>query len=297
MDDLSSGYLKNIEDLLTNPAFQFIQSDILGYTEWEKIIEPGDVILHLAATVGVNKVVVKALETLENNNRPTLFLLELAGKYHCKVFFSSTSEVYGELHSGPFSESDPLIVPSSLCGRSAYILGKIISEQYCVEYCRQKGVPVIIARFFNVVGNNQSSRFGMVVPTFIEQAFNSQPITIYGDGSQSRSFCDIEDLILAVRMLLNCPPAWGKTFNIGSAEAITINQLACYIREQIGSGSRLLHLPFPDNRSRGLDIRHRAACIEKIQAFTGWEPRVRWMESVDSIIANRLIESKTSLQT
>src|SRR5688500_3966685 len=133
IDDLSSGYIENIEHLLTNPAFQFIQSDILGCTEWEKITEPGDIIIYLAGTVGVNKVALNALETLENNYRPTLFLLELARKYHCKIFFSSTSEVYGELRSGSSSELDPMFVPGPLCGRSAYILGKIVSEQYCVE--------------------------------------------------------------------------------------------------------------------------------------------------------------------
>ncbi len=147
-----------------------------------------------------------------------------------------------------------MVVPGTMCGRSAYVLGKIVSEQYCVEYGRQKGVPVIISRFFNVVGINQSNRFGIVVPTFIQQALNNEPITLYGDGSQTRSFCNVEDLVLAVRLLLDCSEAWGQTFNIGHIEAITIKQLALYIVEQIDSQSRLFHIPFPHNRSNGRDI-------------------------------------------
>ena len=294
IDDLSSGCIENIEDLLSNPDFTLIENDILSIKNWDTILSPHDVIIHLAATVGVNNVIKNPLQTLNNNYQPTLQLIKIALQYKCKFFFSSTSEIYGELNTDFSCETDSFFVPGSLCGRSAYVLGKILSEQYCMEYSRQFGLPVVIGRFFNIIGPNQVDKFGMVVPTFIRQAANNEPITLYGNGDQTRVFCDISDLISAVKLLLKEPRAFGEIFNIGGNERITIKELGHYIKENLNSSAPLVSIPFPPHRREDRDVLHRSACLKKIQSLTGWEPTTNWQDAVDSIIAHQIIFASQS---
>ena len=294
IDDLSSGRIENIAEFRAHSLFTFFHSDVVSFSDWEAILNPGDIIIHLAATVGVNRVAQDAIYTLENNYRPTMLLLELARKHQCKFFFTSTSEVYGESSSERAKESNPLIVPGSLCGRSAYVLGKLISEQYCLEYYRKFGVPMIIARLFNVIGSRQSNKFGMVVPTFINQALCHEPITLFDDGLQTRSFCNIADMAIAIRGLLLEDKAWGETFNIGSTERVSMRELAQYIKVRTNSKSKIINIPFPVHRSEGRDIQHRSACINKITSLTGWQPNVHWKDSIDSIIEHHKKTFSTS---
>lgn len=292
IDDLTTGRTENIEDLISEPGFTFLEQDVLSIQHWDSLLEEGDWIIHLAATVGVNKVVTDPRQTLDNNYQPTVRLLELCRDHGCKLLFASTSEVYGELSTEASTEKDPLVVPPSLCGRSAYILGKIMSEQYCMTYARQYSVPVIIARFFNVTGNHQLDRFGMVVPTFIRQALHHEPITLFGNGDQTRSFCNVADVVAGLRGLMENEAAYGEVFNIGGNERITIRELGNFIKETLNSRSPVIHIPFPAHRKEGRDILHRSASIQKIKALTGWEPVIPWKKTIESMIAHHLVFSR-----
>jgi UDP-glucose 4-epimerase len=286
IDDLSTGTVENVKDLDANPNFTLYPAGILSIRDWDSILAPGDIIIHLAATVGVNKVCINPLETLQNNFEPTLALLKLAREYRCRFFFSSTSEVYGELRSDWFLETDPLVIPGTHCGRSAYVLGKILSEQYCMNYAEQFGVPVIVARFFNTIGINQLSRYGMVVPTFIKQALSNEPITLFGSGHQTRSFCDVTDVVSAINLLINCNKAYGEVFNIGGIEKVTIRELAVHVKTVAGSTSPIVNIPFSLQRANGRDITNRNACIDKIKSFVSWKPGISWTKTVETLVAN-----------
>ncbi|MDP4216507.1 MAG: GDP-mannose 4,6-dehydratase [Bacteroidota bacterium] len=289
IDNLSTGSLSNLSGISSNDKFRLIISDVRSVRHWEDILDGNTIIIHLAATVGVNKVVCNSLETLENNFQPTLTLLNQALPLGCKIFLASTSEVYGESTGVCSSESDPLIVPSSHCGRSAYTLGKLTSEHYCLNYSRQFGLPVIVARFFNAIGLNQIGNYGMVVPTFVRQALAGEPITVYGTGNQTRSFCNVKDIVRAIRQLLQTDSAYGQVFNVGGSESITITELATYIKRVTGSSSPIVYKPFPPHRSLGKDILHRKARLDKICSVAGWKPLTSWHTVIDEIIDHQKV--------
>jgi UDP-glucose 4-epimerase len=292
IDNLSTGSLRNLHKIRDHKNLLFIERDVCGIKDWASILSAGDIIIHLAATVGVNKVMENAIDTFENNLHPTITLLEQAHRFHCKLLLASTSEVYGELKEKSSTEMDSLVIPNTFCGRSAYILGKINSEFYCLNYARQFDVPIIIARFFNVIGANQTDKHGMVVPTFINQALAGEPITVYGNGEQTRSFCNIRDLSDAIKKLGLTQKANGEIFNIGSDQTVTIDELAHYIKKSTHSVSKIIYTLFPEQRTDGRDIKHRCAFISKIRSYTGWKPLISWKESIDEIIA---VKYKSSL--
>jgi UDP-glucose 4-epimerase len=243
-----------------------------------------DVIVHLAATVGVNRVMINSVETLYNNSALTKRILNVALKYNCKVFFASTSEVYGELTAFSSTENDPLVVSAGHCGRSAYVIGKLMSEHLCLNYYRMFGVPVIVGRFFNVTGIRQVGSYGMVVPTFITQALSGSPITLYGAGNQTRSFLNVKDAVQAILALLGKDGSFGEIFNIGSDSSITMLELAEYIKETANSSSSLLFLPAPEARSESRDIKHRKPSLQKITNYSGWQPSIDSRSTVEGMI-------------
>ncbi|TDH21430.1 NAD-dependent epimerase/dehydratase family protein [Segetibacter sp. 3557_3] len=301
IDNLVTGNINNVDHLLAGKNFSVIEKDVRSITHWSKVISKNDVIIHLAATVGVNKVMDDPLETLENNSATTRIVLDVALKYNCKVFFASTSEVYGNTDH-PFSaETDHVIIPSTHCGRAAYVVGKLTSEHYCNNYFNRYGLPVITARFFNVIGTRQSDAHGMVTPTFIKQALSGKAITIYGDGSQTRSFADVDDMVNVVLQLLDIPEAYGNVFNIGGDENITILQLAEYIKHATGSSSPIVFVPVPYQRTEGRDIHFRRPLLTKLQTMTGWKPAIHWHQTIDKIIEyqvsqqNKLMESQAAI--
>lgn len=294
IDNLSTGSLENLKNVWSDKNFRFVHGDVRTFSRWNEIIAKNDVIIHLAATVGVNKVMVNGLETVENNYVPTQILLELALQHQCKFFFSSTSEVYGSADT-PSAEQDPLVVPGTHCGRSAYVLGKIMSEHYCMQYFTRHALPVIVGRFFNAVGPRQMETYGMVAPTFIKQALRSKLITVYGNGDQTRSFCDVEDIVHAVLQLLETDQAFGEIFNIGSEESTTIAELAEYIRAAANSRSPIVFLPFPEQRDAGRDIRFRKPNLQKIQALTGWRPLVDFRTSLKNIIQYQMLHTQPEI--
>jgi UDP-glucose 4-epimerase len=285
IDNLSTGELGNIRNLLTHPLCTFIQADINNVFAWHGIPEEGDVIFHCAATVGVNKVCMDPFDTLNNNLYGTQAVLDVASRARCKVIYASSSEVYGESPQIK-KETDALSVYADQGGRSSYVLSKLLGEHLCFNYKDKYKLPVIICRFFNVAGINQSARYGMVVPTFVQQALQGEPITVFGDGEQKRSFCDVRDLSDALLKLANCGKAWGHIFNIGNTETITINELAKFIKEITNSSSTVTYVPLPFERCNGKDIYQRTPSIEKIQRFTGWKPLISWNDTIRHFVEN-----------
>ena len=292
IDNESTGCAKNLVAIMNKPAFTYILSDIVKVDCWEQILSENTVIVHLAATVGVNKVAENPLETLYNNYTSTLCLLNLALRYKCKFFFASTSEVYGDSNRTFSTESDSLVISGTHCGRTSYVLGKLLSEHYCLNYHRTHGLPVIIGRFFNVIGPRQLDRYGMVAPTFIKQALKNEPITIYGDGSQTRNFSDVNDITTAVIKSIQTEAAYGKVLNFGGSENITILAFAQYIKLATRSASPIVFLPFPKERSEGRDIHHRSPSLTRIENITGWKPITPWQDTVHAII-NDLVYTPT----
>ncbi|WP_316841969.1 NAD-dependent epimerase/dehydratase family protein [Pedobacter gandavensis] len=287
IDNLSTGFLHNLDLVKDHPNLTVVVADVQQLTDWEQYAIQGDVIVHLAATVGVKKVCADAHDTLTNNLDSTAAILDVAGRKKCKVFFASTSEVYGQSDKGHLSETDALSVYTTDQGRSSYVISKLTNEISCLNSHQLKSVPVIIGRFFNVTGGNQKSEFGMVIPTFINNAMAGTAITLYNDGSQRRSFCYIDDLLRAIVDLIAEPGAWGNIFNIGSDTSITIKELAEYIRMKCNSASEIVNTPMPPERAAKSEVYSRLPSLEKIYEFIQWKPEVHWQDSVAMIIEKK----------
>ncbi|RAJ27248.1 NAD-dependent epimerase/dehydratase family protein [Pedobacter cryoconitis] len=286
IDNLSTGFLDNLNPVKDHPDLTLIIDDIQNTSAWDNQAKNGDIIIHLAATVGVKKVYADSYNTLINNLDSTQAVLEVARNRKCKVFMASTSEVYGQSEKPVLSETDSLSVTTTDQGRSSYVISKLTNEISCLNYHQLKSVPVIIGRFFNVAGENQKSEFGMVIPTFIENALDGKPLILYNDGSQRRSFCYIEDVLSAIITLILEPRAWGNIFNIGNDTTITIKELAEYIHKKCNSHSEISYAAMPAERSGKSEIYSRLPSIKKINELTGWKPEVYWQKTIDLLIAN-----------
>lgn len=284
IDDLSTGRISNLDKIILHTNFNFIKGDANSRETWKGILDPNDVIIHLSATVGVLKVCENPLQTIHNNFKSTKILLDLALHKKCKVLFASTSEVYGDKLNGSSQEDDPATVLLNNQGRSAYVLGKLLSEHYCLSFFQNYKLPVIIVRLFNVIGPRQASQYGMVVPTFLQQALTNREITVFGDGSQQRSFCDVRDITRAFQLLLHNDGAIGEIFNIGSTESISISDLANFIKKISYSSADIKYLPFPSERSGGSDIHYRKPSILKIKSIAGWAPEISWKDTISGML-------------
>lgn len=279
IDNLLTGSKANLKNALQHPNFKFYQADVKEVNFLDKVLKRGDIIIHLSATVGVEKVCENSLETLENNYLSTKTVLDLSLKHNCKVFFSSTSEVYGSSLID-MKENDCCQLNVFHEGRSAYTLSKLYCELLCLTYFQQFQLPVIVARFFNTIGPRQSALYGMVVPKFIEDALLGRPITVYGDGQQTRSFCDVSDIAKAIVMLIDCRIAYGQIFNIGNPVDIKIKDLAKFIKEINNSSSEIQFTKMPTERAGNRDIKNRRPSINKLRRYTGWYPERTWQEAV-----------------
>lgn len=288
IDNLSTGSLENLKTVLDHPHLTLIIDDVQHQKCWEDQVKPNSVIIHLAATVGVKKVFLNAHETLTNNLDSTAVVLEVAKNKSSKVFFASTSEVYGQSGKDRLEETDALSVYTTDQGRSSYVISKLTNEISCLNYDLLNNVPVIIGRFFNVTGENQRSDFGMVVPTFIKNAQLGTPLTLYNDGLQSRSFCYIQDIIKAITGLITTPSAWGNIFNIGNDTAVTIKELAEYIVHKLKSDSEIRYAEMPAERAGYSEIHSRLPSMEKIYRYTNWKPSTPWKQAIDRLIAAKI---------
>ncbi|HEY2917581.1 MAG TPA: GDP-mannose 4,6-dehydratase, partial [Candidatus Binatia bacterium] len=249
------------------------------------LVDQCDVIFHLAAAVGVKLIVESPVRTIETNVRGTEIVLELANKKKKKVFIASTSEVYGKASKVPFSEDDDLVLGPTVKGRWAYACSKALDEFLAIAYWKEKRLPVVVVRLFNTVGPRQTGQYGMVLPTFVRQALAGKPITVYGDGKQSRSFTYVGDVVEALVKLAISDQAAGEVFNIGNASEVPIEELARKVRTIAASNSEIQYLPYDQVYGEGFeDMPRRIPDISKIQRFIDWRQKVYLDEMIQRVI-------------
>ena len=275
VDDLSTGRFENIQPLVGRPGFSFAIETIANETVMDRLASECDIIYHLAAAVGVELVVRDPVHVLETNVQGTEVIFRVGARYRKKVVLASTSEVYGKGTRVPFSEDDDRTLGPTTRSRWSYACSKALDEFMALAYHKQLALPVVIARFFNTVGPRQSGRYGMVIPRFVRQALSGEPVTIYGDGQQSRCFAYVEDVVRGVVALADCPEAVGQVYNVGSTEEVTIEQLAQRVIALSGSQSELVYIPYGEAYEEGFeDMLRRVPDIRKIRDAVGWEPTV-----------------------
>lgn len=285
-DDLSTGSAENVAHLEGRDGFSMSVDTIMNVPELSKHAERADVIYHLAAAVGVQLIVDSPVHTIETNVRGTEIILSLAGRDQPKkVLIASTSEVYGKSTQFPFREEDDLVIGPTNKGRWSYACSKALDEFLAIAYYNEKNLPVVIARLFNTVGPRQTGRYGMVIPRFVQQALAGEPITVYGDGSQSRSFTYVDDVVRALIGLMDSDEATGAVFNIGHGAEITILDLARMIKEKTGSSSEIVFVPYDEAYKAGFeDMPRRVPDTTRIRELIGYEPTLDLPEILDRVI-------------
>jgi len=287
-DNLSTGSLKNIRDLIKNSRFNFIKGDVLDKKHLERSVKGSDWVIHLAAAVGAKLVVDKPAEAFRVNLEGTANVLELAHKHRFKVFLASTSETYGKSTKVPFAEDDDRVIGPTNIIRWGYATSKIADEYMAMAYHKEKGVPMIIGRFFNTVGPRQVSTYGMVIPRLVEQALTGKELTVYGKGEQTRCFGFVKDAVEAVFLLTQTPKAIGEIVNIGNEEEVSIKSLAGRIIKFSKSKSKIKYIPFEKVFEPGFkDMDRRVTDGSKLKSLTGFKLKTTLDEILLSVIISK----------
>ena len=298
IDDLSTGKIENILHLKGNPNFHYTIDTIMNVPVTAELVDRCDVVFHLAAAVGVKLIVESPVRTIETNIKGTEIILELANKKKKKVVITSTSEVYGKGKNIPFSEAEDLVMGPTHMGRWSYACSKAIDEFLSLAYWHEKRLPVIVVRLFNTVGPRQVGRYGMVLPTFVKQALSGESITVFGDGSQSRCFAHVSDVVGALTRLSENEEALGKVFNIGSNEEITILELAKKVKSITSSKSAIGFVPYDEAYEEGFeDMPRRVPDISRIQSLVGYQPAKDLEQIIQSVIDYQQALLKTPTDT
>jgi UDP-glucose 4-epimerase len=285
IDNLSTGRLENIQHLRSHPNFQFVRETISNALVLDRLTSEAHMVIHLAAAVGVKLIIEDPVHTIRTNIMGTEAVLDAANRYGCKVLIASTSEVYGKGVKVPFHEQDDRLMGPTTHSRWAYATSKAVDEFLGLAYQMQFGLPVIITRLFNTVGPRQTGQYGMVVPRFVRQALRGEPLSVYGDGQQTRCFCDVADVVDGISRLAQHPGAPGQVFNIGATEEITILDLAKRIITLSSSQSEIQFIPYSQAYAPGFDdMRRRVPAIDKIQRLTGYQPRYSLDETLLRVI-------------
>jgi nucleoside-diphosphate-sugar epimerase len=285
LDNLSTGSIDNISHLKGRPAFEYFIDSVDNEPLLAELIDRSDVVFHFAAAVGVKLIVEQPVHTIETNVHGTEVVLKHANKKKKLVVIASTSEVYGKSEDVPFREDSDLVMGPTPKHRWAYACSKAIDEFLALAYWKERKLPVIIVRFFNTVGPRQTGQYGMVIPNFVRQALAGQPITVFGDGTQSRSFTYVGDVVRAMVALINEPRAVGQVFNIGNGNEITIAALAEKVRKMTGSSSEIVKVPYEKAYEAGFeDMPRRVPDISRIRALIGYEPTVELDETLTRVI-------------
>jgi UDP-glucose 4-epimerase len=296
IDDLSTGSLDNIEQLANHPRFHCTVDSVQNTSVVEDLVEECDVIFHLAAAVGVKLIVESPVRTIETNVRGTEVVLAAASKQRKRLLIASTSEVYGLSEQVPFREDGNLVMGATTKGRWSYACSKAIDEFLALAYHREKKLPAIITRLFNTVGPRQIGRYGMVVPTLVSQALDGKPLTVYGNGEQTRCFGFIGDVVKSLMLLMDHPDAAGEVFNIGSTQEVTITQLAERILALTGSRSEIIYIPYSDAYEEGFeDMPRRVPDTSKAERFIGFTPRTPLDDILRAVIRDRSQRTGASL--
>jgi len=285
LDNLSTGSIANIEHLKGRPRFSYTIDSVTNESLLAELIDRSDVVFHLAAAVGVKLIVEQPVHTIETNVHGTEVVLKHANKKKKLVFIASTSEVYGKSADVPFREAADLVLGPSVKHRWAYACSKLIDEFLALAYWKEKKLPVIVVRLFNTVGPRQTGQYGMVLPTFVRQALAGHPITVFGDGTQSRSFTYVGDVVEALVRLTHDSRAIGEVFNIGNTGEVTIADLAIRVRQMAGSSSDIHYIPYDQAYEAGFeDMPRRVPDITKIREYVGYEPKVPLDDIIRTVI-------------
>ena len=285
LDDLSTGRVTNIEHLNDRTGAEFVLGSILDTELVDEAVARVDAVFHLAAAVGVNLIVEKPLESLMTNIRGTETVVEKAHKYNTRILVMSTSEIYGKNTSDSLSEDDDRILGSPLKSRWSYSEAKAIDEILAYTYWREKGLETVIIRLFNTVGPRQTGSYGMVIPRFVGQALRNEPITVFGDGNQTRCFCHVGDVVEGLVALSEHPEAFGKVFNLGGGEEVSIRELAERVIELAGSQSSLEFIPYDTAYEAGFeDMERRVPNTTRAMQLVGFEPSASLDDIIRSVI-------------
>jgi UDP-glucose 4-epimerase len=294
LDNLSTGSIDNVAHLKGRAGFDYTIDSVANERLTAELIDRSDVVFHLAAAVGVRLIVDQPVHTIETNVHGTEVVLKHASKKRKLVFIASTSEVYGKSVAVPFREDADLVLGPSEKHRWAYACSKLIDEFLALAYWKERKLPVVVVRLFNTVGPRQTGQYGMVLPNFVRQALSGEPITVFGDGTQSRSFTYVGDVVDALVKLANDPRAVGQVYNIGSTEEITIANLAQRVRAVTGSHSAIQFVPYDEAYEAGFeDMPRRVPDIAKIRELIGFEPRVPLDEIIRRVVEHTSVELET----
>ncbi len=288
IDDLSTGSIDNIRHLKGFANFSYHIETIVNRRVMAELVDECDVVFHLAAAVGVRLIVESPVNTIETNINGTEIVLSLAAKKRKRVIITSTSEVYGKRERVPFNENDDLVMGPTNIGRWSYACSKAIDEFLALAYWKERRLPTVVVRLFNTVGPRQTGRYGMVIPNFVRQALGGDDITVFGDGTQSRCFTHVSDVVGALIKLAEHPQAIGEVYNIGSTQEVSIMELAEHIRTLTGSDSRIITVPYHEAYEEGFeDMMRRVPDLTKVNGLIGYAPTFTLKEILASVIAEQ----------
>jgi UDP-glucose 4-epimerase len=284
LDNLSTGSMENIRHLKASDRMEYHLDAIDNRQLVAELVDDADVVVHLAAAVGVKLIVESPVRTIETNVNGTQIILEAACKKRKLVLTASTSEVYGKNTNVPFHEDADLVLGPTTKGRWSYAASKALDEFLALSYWKEKKLPVIVVRLFNTVGPRQTGRYGMVLPNFVKAALDNATISVYGDGQQSRCFCDVRDTVEALVRLIDTPQSVGEVVNVGNTEEITIEALAQLVKKRTASSSAIEFVPYDKAYEPGFeDMMRRVPCVDKLHALTGFRPQTPLTEIIDRV--------------
>jgi UDP-glucose 4-epimerase len=296
LDDLSTGSIDNIRHLKAAPGFEYTIESCHNSPIVAELVDEADVVYHLAAAVGVELIVESPVRTIETNIGTTEVVLANASKKKKPVFVTSTSEVYGKSAALPFREDGDLVMGPTFKGRWSYACSKAIDEFLALAYYKERGLPTVIGRMFNTVGPRQTGRYGMVVPNFVSQALSGRPLRVFGDGTQSRCFCHVDDVVRALADLMETGRFYGEVFNIGTDQEITIAGLAEKVRSVVGSGGEITYVPYDEAYEEGFeDMQRRIPDTTKIREAIGWVPQKTLDDIIVDVKEDQLTNSRFDL--
>lgn len=286
LDNLSTGSVENIRHLKSNDRLQHHFDDIENRQLVAELVDDADIVVHLAAAVGVKLIVESPVRTIETNVNGTQMILEAACKKRKLVLTASTSEVYGKNTNVPFHEDSDLVLGATTKGRWSYAASKALDEFLALSYWKEKKLPVIVVRLFNTVGPRQTGRYGMVLPNFVKSALDHAPIQVYGNGKQSRCFCDVRDTVEGLIRLMDTDKSIGEVVNVGNTQEVSIEDLAKLVKQRTASPSLIEYIPYDKAYEPGFeDMMRRVPSVEKLQALTGFRPQTPLNEIIDRVTA------------
>jgi UDP-glucose 4-epimerase len=286
LDDLSTGSVDNVRHLRSHPRVQCVFESIMNRSLLCELVDQADIVYHLAAAVGVRRIIESPVRTIETNVKGTELVLECAAKKKKLVFLASTSEVYGKNTHAAFREDDDIVLGPSSRSRWSYATSKLVDEFLALAYWKEQKVPVVIGRLFNTVGPRQTGRYGMVLPTFVRQALGGDPITVYGNGRQTRCFGHVGDAVDAILRLVCCDGAVGEVVNIGNDVEISMEALAHLVRERAQSNSPIRFVPYDEAYAPGFeDMQRRVPSLGKLSSLTGFRPTTPLKAIIDQVIS------------